>query len=524
MDDELRRRRTRRVVEVWAEGRHGLSYGSGYAVADDLVLTAQHVLRKGPPYYVRPLGAERETEAQLAWQPEGVLDAALMRVPSAPWRGEPDRGALRWGEVAGSGVRCWAHGFPLAQQREDGSRELETLEGRISLTTGSLGRRYDVDITSAHPIPLGASASAWQGMSGAVLLGPGRELLGVVIEDPVMFGGRRLEAVTVPRLFDEPGFADLVQAYPHHVEEVQPWPDIRELDARASGFLTPAWEDLDTSDAPDFKLLQPKHQRDPFLGREQQLRQLRRWWVGPEKFSVAVVTGDAGAGKTRLAVQLCREAIGHGWSAGFASLRELARAGSARIELVWPTLVVIDYPDGLTDDIGRLLARFAQSGRRGAPLRLLILDRVPDSGSGPRPDTPLPAAVTWWTDLNRTTSGLVEHNTREVIARAAGELRPPDRVAHARAAMNAFGGGTAPAVLPDLSDDGYSNPLKVHLAVLLSQRGQTSPTAAGTLKLFVARERDRWGAPPCRTRRSRPRPGGAAPRGRPRHPHRSDPR
>ncbi|MFD9903763.1 trypsin-like peptidase domain-containing protein [Streptomyces sp. NPDC059063] len=492
MDDEQRRRGAHRVVEVWAGDREGVSYGSGYAVADDLVLTARHVLRQGPPYHVRLFGEAVDTDAEAAWEPEGTLDAALLRVPSAPWRAAPDRGALRWGRVADSGVWACAHGFPKAQERPGGAREPETLEGRISRTTGALGGRYHVDITSSHPVSLGADASAWQGMSGAVLLGAGRELLGVVVDDPVMFGGRRLEAVTVSRLLDERGFADLVGVYAHHVEDVHPWPDVRELDARASGFLTPAYEDLSRADVPDYKLLQARHRQVPFLGREEQLRRLWRWWAGPEQFSVAVVTGDAGAGKTRLGAELCEGVTGHGWSAGFARLRQLADAGSARVELVWPTLLVVDYPDGLTDDIGRLIARFAQPGRRGAPLRLLLLDRAPDQEADPRQGALFPDSVTWWADLSRTTSGLVAHGTREVVRLAAGRLAPPERVRHARRALAAFGGGTVPAVLPDLSDDGYSNPLKVHLAVLLALRGETSPTAAGTLKLFVARERDRW--------------------------------
>ncbi|MCX4979514.1 trypsin-like peptidase domain-containing protein [Streptomyces sp. NBC_00620] len=493
MDSEQRRRGAHRVVEVWAGGRDQVSYGSGYAVSDDLVLTARHVLREGPPYRVRLFGGTDDTEAQLAWEPDGALDAALLRVPSAPWRTAPDRGALRWGRVKDSGVRCWAHGFPRAQQRADGSREPETLQGSISRTTGALGGRYHVDITSASPIPLGAGASAWQGMSGAVLFGPGRELLGVVVDDPVMFGGRRLEAVTVSRLLEDQRFAGLVRAYAHQVEEVHPWPLVSELDAWSSGFMTPAYEDLDPVGVPDYLLLQAKFHRVPFLGREEELGRLRRWWAAPDRFSVAVVTGDGGAGKTRLAAELCQEAVAKGWSAGFASLRELTLAHATRVELVWPTLLVIDYPDGLTDTVGRLLAGFGRPGRRGAPLRLLLLDRTPgQDGGDPRVGFPLPDSVTWWADLRRSTSGLVEHSTRELIRLAAGRLEPADRVRHARKALRAFGGSTVPAVLPDLSDDGYSNPLKVHLAVLLALRGQTSPTASGTLKLFVGRERTRW--------------------------------
>lgn len=492
VDGERLRLGMHRVVEIWAGDRNGLSYGSGYAVADDLVVTARHVLEKGPPYQVRLYGAAVNVAAEMAWQPEGVLDVALLRVPSAPWRSAPDRGALRWGRVAGSGVECCAHGFPKAQQRPDGSREIETLTGTISKTTSSLGGRYSVDITSAHPIPLGAAASAWQGMSGAVLLGPGRELLGVVVDDPVMFGGRRLEAVAMSRLLDEPGFAALVQAYPHHLEGVFPWLSVLELDAPGNGFLTRAYEQLDQAEAPDYLLLQAKYRQVPFLGRDEQLGRLRRWWAEPDRFSAAVVTGDAGAGKTRLAAQLCHEVAAYGWSAGFAGLSQLADAGSARIELVWPTLLVVDYPDGLTDDIGRMLARFAQPGRYGAPLRLLLLDRAPDGETRPHDGAVLPDSVLWWSDLRGTTSGLVEHGTREVIRLAAGRLAPPDRVTHARTALEAFGRGKVPAVLPDLSDDGYSNPLKVHLAVLLSLRGETSVTAAATLRDFVARERDRW--------------------------------
>jgi hypothetical protein len=205
----------------------------------------------------------------------------------------------------------------------------------------------------------------------------------------------------------------------------------------------------------------------PFLGRDDELRRLREWWAASGQFSVAVVVGDGGAGRTRLGAELCAEADRQDWSAGFANLDALdaALASRTRIEVVWPTLLVVDYPDRLTGAVMELVGRLARR-QRGTPLRVLFLDRTPGpagDGAGPRS---VPDSVRWWRDLNRGTGGLLTRHARNPIRLEAGGLDQAERLAHAIAAMRVFSQDEA-AALPaglDFSDYGYSNPLKVHPA------------------------------------------------------------
>jgi tetratricopeptide (TPR) repeat protein len=116
----------------------------------------------------------------------------------------------------------------------------------------------------------------------------------------------------------------------------------------------------------------------PLLGREAVLDDLRRWTASKRDISIRVLTGGAGRGKTRLALELARELGEHGWLAGFATDEALDRfrKQSRVAEWTWkaPTLVVIDYAAGrasqLHDWIGELVDRTSDT-----PLRLLLLER-----------------------------------------------------------------------------------------------------------------------------------------------------
>src|SRR5215472_3068109 len=112
MKPELRRLGAQRVVDIYAKSAQTGRYGSGYAVGDDLVLTAAHVVPDAASYLVRTLDYD-QFDAEVVWSGSpGRLDAALLRVDGAPWRNDADRDALRWGKVAENGVKCWALGFP----------------------------------------------------------------------------------------------------------------------------------------------------------------------------------------------------------------------------------------------------------------------------------------------------------------------------------------------------------------------------------------------------------------------------
>lgn len=220
MKPELRRMGAHRLVDIYAKAAGSGRYGSGYAVGDDLVLTAAHVVRDAPSYRVRTLDYE-EFDAELVWSdPHGRLDAALLRVAGAPWGNEPDRDSLRWGKVAENGVKCWALGFPRAQEDAARRRDVDTMHGSVDLTSAFRSKRYDVDVTAPRLLGAEEGRSWWQGISGAALFGPGRELLGVLVADLSAYGGSRLEAVRAERLLRDEEFSRLVGAGSGDVEEV----------------------------------------------------------------------------------------------------------------------------------------------------------------------------------------------------------------------------------------------------------------------------------------------------------------
>ena len=86
------------------------------------------------------------------------------------------------------------------------------------------------------------------------------------------------------------------------------------------------------------------------VGREEELQPLQMWLAvkgDRSDISVHCLTGQGGAGKTRLAIELCEWAERAGWSAGFVHHDELARFHDHHHPSDWQwdrtTLVVVDY-------------------------------------------------------------------------------------------------------------------------------------------------------------------------------------
>jgi hypothetical protein len=77
------------------------------------------------------------------------------------------------------------------------------------------------------------------------------------------------------------------------------------------------------------------------------LADLWRWLRDRRLISVRGMTAPAGAGKTRLALALCDEAVAAGWTAGYATESELLAFPRLQNLAVWawsqPTLIVVDY-------------------------------------------------------------------------------------------------------------------------------------------------------------------------------------
>jgi tetratricopeptide (TPR) repeat protein len=134
------------------------------------------------------------------------------------------------------------------------------------------------------------------------------------------------------------------------------------------------------------------------VGRQEELGILRAWLARQRPgrdITVHCLTGQAGAGKTRLAIELCEWAEAEGWTAGFVRQQELARFHDHphASEWRWPekTLLVVDYAAASV----RVLQSCLEALARGAataderPLRILLLERYAERESG------------WWSDLIR---------------------------------------------------------------------------------------------------------------------------
>jgi tetratricopeptide (TPR) repeat protein len=117
----------------------------------------------------------------------------------------------------------------------------------------------------------------------------------------------------------------------------------------------------------------------PLLGREHVLDDLRHWLALDRDISIRVMTGGAGRGKTRLALELAREAAGNGWLAGFVEERELNRFRAQQNVAEWgwdkPVLIVIDYAAGRADQLRDWIGDLADAPSGRPPLRLLLLER-----------------------------------------------------------------------------------------------------------------------------------------------------
>ena len=171
------------------------NFGSGYLVADGLVLTAAHVLERAPRTPAS-VGEPAEVACPGAgWQPATVAwvdaqrDVAVLKCP-----GLCVSGRLRWGRLTGSDLVEWgAVGFPRASWDESTGRQPEHAYGRTSPISERPAGRLALTVESRDPT---GSDSPWAGLSGAAVFS-GEYLIGVITTDPATYGrsleGRRAE-------------------------------------------------------------------------------------------------------------------------------------------------------------------------------------------------------------------------------------------------------------------------------------------------------------------------------------------
>ncbi len=481
---------TDRVVQVFAPiGTDGLGRtGTGYLTGDGLILTARHVIEGATGQCeARPLAGGGWVPADVVWMGRAEVDGALLHVDGEVG----DLPRVRFGRLA-SDVRapCQTTGFPWAQmlERRDADhgpvRAVEHIEGHLDRVSGRAAGvaawLMALHVTGSVPKARDQGASAWAGMSGAGVV-CGALLVAVVTRDPARFGPDRLLSVAVEELFRDPGFIGALEAAcsePPLLEAVEaqdvlerPYvPPPAALARQSSSFLLGA-----------------RYGVVAFRERSE-LKRLHKWVDSGENVDVAVLSGQGGVGKTRLACELCTQLGRDGWVTGMLAFDADRRQVARLVCVDAPLLVVVDYAEARADDVVRLLEALGPSAPRR---RLLLIARQLGD---------------WWSQLP---SASKDEHVRGLlgcalpVAVGVAHERTEDRVAAHQEAIEAFARYTGPphhrSPAPDLSDRLFETVLFVHMAALgtLPGGGDPPPGVTGAIRAdlmarTLAREERYW--------------------------------
>ena len=215
--------------------------------------------------------------------------------------------------------------------------------------------------------------------------------------------------------------------------------------ARTEKVLAPGYLPLPDDSTP-LQMIRTRYGVVPFCSRPE-YRELREWAVGTARssgrkpdVSVAVLTGAGGAGKTRMAAQLCHDLEVLGWYTGFAPAKSAMENDDLTYlaELTTELLVVVDYAEESRQEQLAALLR-ALRGRR-SPTRIVLTARGIDA---------------WWEDFREE----LESDGIQLGQGLVKELEPrPDPVLLYRQAVRGFskvinGANPPEVVIPEHAGD-----------------------------------------------------------------------
>ncbi|MDV7218487.1 tetratricopeptide repeat protein [Streptomyces prunicolor] len=302
----------RRVVEIW--NPVGKCSGTGYLVADDIVLTALHNVLGCGVLEVRGLGDDSKwLAAEVLWplteppdlEREPQADGALVRITDAGWLPPVGTEPVRWGRIDGGLVvadegrlACFAVGFPRSEVR-DGIRDTKEIRGHIERLTGLKSGGLITAYVDGVAVPgRRDEKSRWAGASGAALFVRGR-LIGVVTTDRRRdYDGDQLTAVSVVGLAARPGF---VAAVGELVPE-----DVKAADREGPSRRATVY---DVGVPPGVNNL-PELPSPIFVGRSEVMVELERALSGESQTITQTVHGLGGVGKTTLALHYAHDHAG----------------------------------------------------------------------------------------------------------------------------------------------------------------------------------------------------------------------
>jgi TPR repeat protein len=474
---------------------NGPTIGSGLLIADDIVLTAAHVLEDEGA----DTGAVEveffsgvKSKASLLWsRGHGGVDAALIELREPPVSpGGLPLPTMRWGRLTGRrpGIKATALGFPRVLQREDGRREPDQLTGSLNPAYGH-GNQYDMVLgNTGRPVD---AVAPWAGLSGAALFA--RNLvIGVVVHDREEFDADRLSVVPAWRLLAEDGFREHLakRGCSAEAESVE-----------LAGLLTSPQRDADVPSPA--RLLGADAEVVPFRGRQGVLDELTAWCASDRPFDATLLTGPGGQGKTRLALALTSRMRAARWLAGFVDPRAPRRSVEALCDTCVPVLLVVDYAETRTSQVEALIA--PMSGDEPLTrVRVLLLART---------------GAEWWEQLKRTLRKSLE--AAKTLPLPALEEAVADREEAYAQALHAFAarlpreaGVDWPkiaehAIMPEFGDERYASVLTLHLTALgaLLQAGgrPVADVDVGHPEDLVLRHEQSYWEASARSRELRPR-------------------
>jgi hypothetical protein len=245
------------------------------------------------------------------------------------------------------------------------------------------------------------------------------------------------------------------------------------------------------------RLIQARSTPVDYVDRSGVFTDTLEWALSGDPFAVKVIGGHGGSGKTRLGVEICRNLTDPGsrWRAGMLLDSATPASIDALAVLSVPTLVVVDYAETRTEQLGHLLVSLAISATTEAPVRVLLLVRRP---APVRPGLASGGSV--WVDAVR---GVAE---ADQILDCATELLLEDAQLDANergllftSAVRAYGAG-GDEVTPtdvDLGLNIFAQPLPVVMAAYLAARDpleQVPITAEGMYDAILEHEERYWRA------------------------------
>ena len=239
------------------------------------------------------------------------------------------------------------------------------------------------------------------------------------------------------------------------------------------------------------QLLRAEEELVPFdPARKPDLDALHAWLDDPQwPQAVRLITGAGGLGKTRLALELCRQRLAAGWHAGpldpSIEPNGITAAWRDLLGFKQPLLIVIDYAETRQAVLLALVKRMLQSPPdRGQTVRVLLLARD---------------AAEWWDRLPSKDSlceaFLNGYATSGPVRLPALHEAVADRNSAYQRALHAFAaklGVAAPNVVPDLEAEHFGRPLYLQMAALLALHGERPTTAEGLTKALLNHEVRYW--------------------------------